>query len=74
MTAHEAAARTAKAMRLVAVFEAHGADAVTVAALPATGWATVATLAGTRPPSDATKATVVGILRGHEAIPARAAR
>lgn len=59
MTKHEAAARQAKASKMVAVLLAHGADSATVAQLPTRGRAIVAELAGCRTPSDATWQVVV---------------
>ena len=59
----EATARVRKARRLAAVLTAHGATADQARSLPPLGRAICAELAGTRPASDATWATVVGLLR-----------
>lgn len=63
MTKFEAAARTAKASKMANVLIAHGADAETVAALPAKGRRMVAELAGTRLPSEETWALIVEMVR-----------
>lgn len=67
MTAHEAAARTRKAFRLAGVLAAQGATADEAAALPKTHRHIAAELAGCRPPSPETWATVVEIMRAGEA-------
>lgn len=64
---HEEAARTRKALRLRDVLLAHKATALEAAQMPAEGWDTVAQLADTRQPSDATKALVVLLLESAEA-------
>lgn len=66
-TTGEAAARTRKAALLADVLAAHGATSAQAFDLPAFGRRAVAALAGVRPPSDATWAAVVALLRHREA-------
>ena len=63
MTAAEMANRTAKATRLAQQLLAHGATLEQVEALGDAGWSMVAELAGDNPPSDLTRAAVVGLFR-----------
>lgn len=62
---HEAAARTAKALKLADVFASHldGESPDAIAVLPETGWERAAFLADVSLPSEATRAVVVTILR-----------
>jgi hypothetical protein len=59
----EVANRTAKASRLAKELLGHGATLADVEALPDAGWSMVAELAGDNPPSDLTKAAVIGLFR-----------
>lgn len=65
--------RTAKAVRIVALLDAHAGgptDADTVAALPEDSWSHVATLTGGRRISEETRAAVLGILNARSIRPA----
>jgi hypothetical protein len=66
VTAHEAAARTRKAFKLVAVLRQANAMAAEAEALPESHRAVVAELAGCPSPSDVTWAVVVEMLRAQE--------
>jgi hypothetical protein len=67
VTAHEAAARTRKAFKLLAVLRQANATAAEAAALPEGHRAVVAELAGCPAPSNTTWAVVVEMLRADEA-------
>lgn len=64
--------RTAKAVRIVALLDAHAdgpADFVTIKAMPEAGWAHIAELTGGRPISQATRETVLSIIEMRGILP-----